>query len=172
MASPTWVVDTSSLILMRSLYSREERGRILERLSALVTEARIVYPREVVAELDRYAGPDNPALEWTKRHQDVATRRQPSFESVRTVLAQVPEVLDPDKEGVEEADPYVLAMALELAATTDVRLVSEEIKSTTAKMPLGSAAGFLRIPAVSLKTMLKFEDIAAFRPANGHIADR
>jgi hypothetical protein len=162
MASPTWVVDTSSLILMRSLYSRDERRRILESLSGLVSEARFVYPREVVAELDRYAGPDNPALEWAKQHQDLATRSQPSFESVRTVLAQVPEVLDPDKEGVEEADAYVLAMAVELAPTTDVRVVSEEIKSTTAKMPLGSAAGFLRIPAVSLKTMLKFEGIAEF----------
>ena len=78
------------------------------------------------------------------------------------VLAEVPEVLDPDKEGVEEADPYVLAMALELRDDRDMRVVTEEFKTTTRKMPLGSAAGYLGIPSVSLKTLVKFEGIAEF----------
>ncbi|MGH7703515.1 MAG: hypothetical protein ACREMO_10500, partial [Gemmatimonadales bacterium] len=62
-----------------------------------------------MTELDRYAGADNPALLWAKQHLDAATRRQPSFDTVRAVLALVPEVLDPDKEGTDEADVYVLA---------------------------------------------------------------
>lgn len=165
MSSPTWVVDTSSLIAVRSLFSRPDRAAVMEGLTTLLTTARVVFPREVIGELERYAGADNPALTWAKTHQVAATVRQPSFDSVKTVLGQVPEVVDPDKEGVEEADVYVLAMAVDLLAEgTDVRVVTEEFKTTGAKMPLGSAAGFLRIPSVSIKTMLKFEKIAEFSP--------
>ena len=53
---------------------------------------------------------------WTgpRRIKASPTAAQPSFNSVKRVLAQVPEVLDADKEGIEEADAYVLAMALNL----------------------------------------------------------
>jgi len=79
------------------------------------------------------------------------------------VLAQVPEVVDAEKEGVEEADPYVLAMAHRILADGgDARIVTEEFKTTVEKMPLGSAAGYLRIPSVSLRTMLKFEGILEY----------
>lgn len=162
MASPVWVVDSSSLILARSLYSRTDHTKALDGLGRLVDDGRLVYPREVIGELDRYAGATNPALAWAKQHQAAATARQPSFDRVAEVLARVPEVLDADKEGIEEADPYVLAMAEDLRAEHDVRVVTEEFKTTTAKMPLGSAAGYLGIPSVSLKTLLKFEDIAEF----------
>lgn len=82
---------------------------------------------------------------------------------MKTVQQHVPEVLDPDKEGIEEADSYVLAMAYRLVADgIDGRIVTEEFKTTVAKMPLGSAAGYLRIPSVSLRTMLKFENILEY----------
>lgn len=162
MASPIWVVDSSSIILARSLYSREAYLVVLDGLGALVEDGRLVFPREVIAELERYAGETNPALRWAKEYQAAASARQPSFGAVAAVLAEVPEVLDPDKEGVEEADPYVLAMAMELRKNHDVRVVTEEFKTTTRKMPLGSAAGYLGIPSVSLKTLVKFEGIAEF----------
>ncbi|MEQ1761207.1 MAG: hypothetical protein ABL986_23100 [Vicinamibacterales bacterium] len=80
------------------------------------------------------------------------------------VLSQVPEVLDPDKEGTEEADSYLLAMALELRAeTVDARIVTEEFKTSGAKMNLGSAAGALGIASVSIRTMLNAEGIVAFQ---------
>ncbi len=163
MTAPTWVVDTSSLIIVRSLFSRTDQATVIDGLTERLTAGRVVFPREVVVELERYAGSDNPALVWAKTHQGVATARQPSFEGIVSVLAQVPEVIDPDKEGVEEADPYVLAMAVDLLnGGIDARVVTEEFKTTGPKMNLGSAAGFLRIPSVSIKTMLKFEGIMQF----------
>jgi hypothetical protein len=44
----------------------------------------------------------------------------------------------------------------------DARVVTEEFRTTVAKMPLGSAAGYLRIPSVSIRAMLKFEGIMEF----------
>lgn len=162
-SSPIWCIDTSSLIMMRAQFSREERRTVLNGLTALVTAGRLRFPREVIAELERYEGADNPALQWAQAHQGTAMESQPSLDDVAAVLAEVPEVLDADKEGVEEADSYVLAMAYRLVGDgQDARVVTEEFKTTVAKMPLGSAAGYLRIPSVSLRTMLKFEGIMEF----------
>jgi hypothetical protein len=64
---------------------------------------------------------------------------------VQAVLSAVPEVLDPEKDGTEEADPYVLAMAVALqTAGNDVRVITEDVKATGAKMSLAGAAAFLR----------------------------
>jgi hypothetical protein len=162
-SSPIWCLDTSSLISLRSQFSREEYKTILDGLSILVAAGRLRFPREVVGELGRYEGAENPALKWAQAHQGTATQLQPSFDDVAAVLAEVPEVIDPDKEGVEEADAYVLALAHRLTLDGhDARVVTEEFKTTVAKMPLGSAAGYLRVPSMSIRAMLKFEGIMEF----------
>jgi hypothetical protein len=61
---------------------------------------------------------------------------------------------------VEEADPYVLAMARRLLAEgKDVRIVTEEKNDTPRKMSLNTAAGLLRLPSVPLRAFLEFEKI-------------
>lgn len=160
-AVPIWYLDTSSLVGLRSQFSREDRRTIFDGLSALVTEGRLRFPPELVPELRRYAGDDNPALSWALQHPS-AVERAP-LEVVAEVLKSVPEVLDADKEGVEEADVYVLALAYDARRNgQDARIVTEEFKTTVAKMPLGSAAGYLGVPSVSIRTMLKFEKIREF----------
>ena len=86
---------------------------VFSKLSQLVSQGRLVFPRQVLDELERGADPsglDQQYL-WAKRNQAAAACAQaPSLDSVKGVLAVVPRVLDPDKDtGVEEADPYVLA---------------------------------------------------------------
>ncbi len=164
MARPVWALDTSSLIALRSTYSRARHAEILAALTGLVSEGRLVFPKAVVEELERYAGRDNPALLWAKAQAGAAAAREPSWQSVKDVLSQVPEVLDPDKEGTEEADPYLLAMVLELRSEAiDARIVTEEFKTSGAKMNLGSAAGALGFASVSIRTMLSLEGIVAFQ---------
>lgn len=74
--------------------------------------------------------------------------------------------LDEKKDvGPDEADPYVLALALGLKGEgRDVRVVTQERKSVVRKMSLASAAGYLGLPAVDVRTMLKFEGILDFGP--------
>lgn len=62
-AVPIWYLDTSSLISLRSQFSREDRQAILDGLSNLVAEERLRFPSEVVPELERYAGDDNPGTQ-------------------------------------------------------------------------------------------------------------
>ena len=87
----------------------------------------------------------------------------PSFEEVKAVLAVVADVLDSAKEsGVDEADPYVLALAARLRADGhDARVVVQEVKDTPRKLSLNTACGILGIPSVPLLGLLRAEAIAS-----------
>lgn len=164
MAGPIiWVVDTSSVAEIRRSIENTKKKHVFERMSALVSDGRIVFTKQVVGELERGADPDapDPQYLWAKQHAAKATEHPPSFEEVKEVLAAVPTVLDPDKDaGAEEADPYLLAVAVRLRAEgKDARLVTEEIRDTPKKMSLNTACGLVGIPSVPLKAFLKFEGI-------------
>ena len=77
------------------------------------------------------------------------------------IVARVAIRLDPDKDtGAEEADPYVLAMALRFRAEgKDARVVTQENKESPRKMSLGTAAGMLGLASVPLEAFLEFEGI-------------
>ena len=97
--TPTWVVDSSSIILLRSTLTVP--GRVLAEtgMTVLVTEGRLVFPGQVVREFERYKGRTNPALEWAAANEAVASRAQASLDLVKAVLAQVPQILDAEKAG-------------------------------------------------------------------------
>jgi hypothetical protein len=85
----------------------------------------------------------------------------PSLDTVKEVLARVPEVLDPDKpRGAEEADPYILALAVELKRDgRDVTIITQEKTDKPGKLSLSSAAGLLKIPAVTVLPFLKSQGL-------------
>jgi hypothetical protein len=136
---------------------------VFGRLADLVKQGRLLFPRQVLDELERVAdqaAPDQQYL-WAKRNQGTATQNPPSLDSVKTVLGIVPRVLDPDKDtGAEEADPYVLAKAADFRRERgDARVVTEDKNDTPRKMSLRTAAGLLGIPSVPLRAFLEFEGI-------------
>lgn len=105
---PVWVIDTSSLIELKSV-PNSEKSRVVERMTELVNQGRLVYPKEVLGELKRRSGPSDLPLKWARENQGAAVQRV-RMETVRAVLSRVPDVLDSTKtSGPEEADPYVLA---------------------------------------------------------------
>ena len=116
-----------------------------------------------MGELERGADTQSPdaQYQWAKKYEGKATERAPSLEEIKKILDAVPTVLDPDKDiGVEEADPYVLAVAVRLRAEgKDARIVTEETKEFPRKMSLRTAAGLLGVPSVPLKAFLRFEKI-------------
>ncbi len=65
-------------------------------------------------------------------------------------------VCDPNKSfGPEEADPYVLALALHLKDMgKSVTVVTEESKSTHSKLALNQACGALRIYSTNVEIFL------------------
>jgi uncharacterized protein DUF4411 len=162
-AEPIWVIDTSSVIQIRRLPSLEDRQRkeIYESLSARVTAGTLVYPKEVLAELERNKTSKTPDLpyEWAKKNEKQGCRFGPLFAELREVLArpQINRVFDPDKTtGAEEADPYVLALAYHLKGQgMDVTVITEESRARPDKLPLSTACSLLRIISLPVEPFLR-----------------
>lgn len=163
MAAPIVVsiVDTSSIIAVKEL-PREQRKPAFDGMSKLVAEGRLVYPPEVLHELKRYVKNPDPPYAWANKNAAAAhVNGTCSLDDAKAVLAEVPDVLDPEKDsGEDEADPYVLAVARNLQeGGTKVRVVTEDRKDTPKKMSMDTAAGILGVPSVPLKAFLKTEKI-------------
>ena len=158
-----WVIDTSSVAEVRRSIENSKKENVFRQMGTMVQNGRLVFPKQVVDELERGADPQSPdqQYKWAKQHEEKAAARAPSYEEIKEVLRVVPAVLDPDKDtGVEEADPYVLAVAVCLLGEgKDARIVTEETKDTPRKMSLRTAAGLLGVPSVPLKAFLHFAQI-------------
>ena len=159
-----WVIDTSSIIEVRRAVPVAVRKKTFAGLTQLVNDQRLAYPPEVLDELARNTDLKNPDEQylWTNANAIAAYARATcDLNDVKSVLAEVPTILDPEKEsGVEEADPYVLAVARKLRAEgVDARIVTQESKDTPTKMSMSTAAGVLGIPCVPLKAFPAAESI-------------
>lgn len=115
------VIDTCSILEIRRPerlnIPKAKQTQIYVRLDELVETGALVYPREVRDELERQTAkitrtgePDLP-YEFVKRNAEKATRHGTDHDALRHILAipGVEKLLDPDKPGVEPADPCGLA---------------------------------------------------------------
>jgi hypothetical protein len=83
-----------------------------------------------------------------------------TFESVRAVLARVEALVDADAR-FDEADPYVLAPAIDLRKRgRDVVVVTEDRVERPQKTSLSSACGIFGIPSVALMPFLHDERLS------------
>jgi hypothetical protein len=99
--------------------------------------------------------PDLP-LQWAKRNQVCATRYGLLLNEAKAILAVVPRIIDPDKAGEEEADPYILALAKCMGDEGHrVTVITEERRDRPAKMSLTTACGRLRLPCLPLEAFLE-----------------
>jgi hypothetical protein len=159
-ANVVWIIDTSSIAQVRRSIANPRKSAVFEQMGKLVEEGRLAFPAEVVEELERGADPATPDQQflWAKKYKAHSAQNQPTLEQVKEVLSVVPTVLDPDKDtGAEEADPYLLAMALHLRDLgRDARIVTEEVRDYPRKMSLNTAAGLLGVPSVNLMAFLGF----------------
>lgn len=161
-AAEVWVVDTSSITEIRRRLPREDQRKVYASLTALVDANHLVFPVQVLNELKRWTNPtgDDPPLKWAESVGDHAVSNA-EWGTVAEVLRQVQEVLDPDKTGgTEEADPYILARALELKRDgRDVTIITEEKTNKPRKLSLSTAAGILKLPAVTMLPFLKSQGL-------------
>jgi hypothetical protein len=144
------------------VFGRANERRVWDGLTDLATKSHVLFPPEVCAELElgAAANPD-PPLEWARRHRGCSERKA-SFEVVREVLTIAPELVDPDSPH-EQADPYVVALALELKrGGFDVRVITDDRKDKRTrpiKLSVVTAAGLLGIATVPLFAFLRIEGL-------------
>jgi hypothetical protein len=164
MTGVTWVIDSSSLMDIKSKTSHEERAKLYLAMTAMANEGRLKLPRQVIDELKRGATSkvSDPALEWALKNEAKLCDVVPSLDEAKEVMSKVGNVIDHDKDsGEDEADPYVLALALKLRRQgIDARIVTEERKDRDRKISMNTAAGELGIPPVPLRSLMRSEGIS------------
>ena len=156
--SAYFVIDTSSLIEVRRIVPKARVPAVLRALTRFVDVGELVFPAEVDDELDRFRKPglEDPIGDWVAASKRRATRFGPQFEHLKTVLAdpQARRVVDPEKDGVDEADPHVLALALALRENADVVVIAQETKDRPDKLSIATACGVLRLVRLPVSAFL------------------
>lgn len=152
---PIWIVDTSALVNFKTLIGVSDQWDAFKLLEQLVEQGRIAMPRQVVNEASEIAHPDLPGA-WAP---GVRSRlRYPldvDYEHLQQVMREAGDVVDPSKSS-EDADPYVLAQAVQLrGGGLDVVVVTDD---TVDRMPirisLTTACGRLGVPHVGSRAFL------------------
>lgn len=160
-----WVIDTSSIIQVRQSIPPPDRPKVFNALTAAVDRGVLLFPKQVLDELEEATNarrdktkPDLP-YEWAKRNGGAATREGFSGENLVRILEDpiIARVVDPDKLGKEEADPYILELATRLAAQGHaVTVLTEDMKEKgVIKTSLRTACSILRIPSYGIEIFLE-----------------
>jgi hypothetical protein len=156
-----WVIDTSSLLAVREIFGAAHERKVLAALAKYATRGKLWYPPEVCGELERGEAATSSAdfpLVWVRNHRHCAERKA-DLGIVRRVLDRCPDLLDPDKPD-EQADPYVLAVALDLrTGGFDVCVVTDDRRDRPMKLSLATATGMFQMPNVPLHAFVRGEQL-------------
>ena len=124
-------------------------------MTRIVEAGKLVFPQQVLDELNRYKGSNDPLGAWARANARQAIHHGTDYEIVREVMARVGDVLDHRKTSGEEADPYVLALGLYLKRKgLEVRIVNEERVDRDDKKSITTACGELGLVPLPMKSFL------------------
>ena len=110
-----WILDSSAAINFKSI-PIDRQWEVGERLLVLVSQGLLKFPAPVHHELTDpglIQHPDLPGAWAARAWQMMSSNPSPTPEAIRDVLRSHPELIDGDARF--EADPYVVALALEHA---------------------------------------------------------
>lgn len=161
-----WVVDTSSLIQIRQAgISSAKQAAVFRKLTRLVEAHLVVFPPQVREELEWVQAdhPSDAALAWVRQVKADAERAA-NLDTVRRVLAKAPLLIDAASER-DQADPYVVALALDSQDLGGVSILSDDRRDRydshggIQKVSVATAAGLWDVPVVPLAGfILRFLD--------------
>ena len=152
-----FITDTSSLIAIREIVPVSSRGGVFLSMSQLVQQGHLLYPNEVAEELAAHVRSPDPIFTWVKSNKETATRFGTRWDELQEVMKHpiASLVIDIEKaSGPDEADPYVLALALALRKRAEVLVVTEETRDRLGRNSMTTACGALRLVRLPLRAFL------------------
>ncbi|MDD4353412.1 MAG: DUF4411 family protein [Candidatus Nanoarchaeia archaeon] len=125
-----YVIDSSSLIELNKHSSMDVFISVWKKLEELVKQKRLVAPYEVYKEIIKK---DDQLSKWAQRHQKLFVKpTAKQIKIVQEILKEYPSIVDKNK--TDSADPWVIALAIELSTSPQQTLgkvkrivVSEEL---------------------------------------------
>ena len=149
-------MDASSLINLKRYIKPERQWDFFnETMTAMVESGDLLIVPQVEAECGKARHPDVPGTWALAKARLSPADRDPSLQTVRVILSMWPELIDPEGEA-EQADPYVVARALELQdSLQDVFVLTDD---TTSRLPvkasLAQVCDHYQIPWINLARFL------------------
>ncbi|MEX1164397.1 MAG: DUF4411 family protein [Nitriliruptor sp.] len=159
MADTVWILDASSVFRAKIEVPADRQWALFERLKALVLVGRIAVPKQVINEARGQRHTDIPEAWFLGIEPHLQHPVLCSQANLERVMQEVGlELIDVDAE-TDPADPYVLALALDLQAVAlDVEVVTNDRIDRPPRIGLATACERLGVPAIDLDTFLRSVD--------------
>ena len=111
-----WVIDSSALIQMKDAVAGGDQWAAFREMESMVEAGTIALCRHVIREMAEVMHPDVPGV-WAQGVRDKLLHPlDADYLHLTDVMAAAGSVVDASKTE-EDADPYVLALALQLQRT-------------------------------------------------------
>ncbi|CAD6491793.1 MAG: hypothetical protein FFODKBPE_00214 [Candidatus Argoarchaeum ethanivorans] len=142
MTSNCYIIDTSSLVQLNRNNPLDVFPTIWKKLEALIKENRLVAPKEVLLEISQN---DDQLNKWAKNQKKMFKNlTQKQIEIVKKILDKFPSLIDVERK--YDADPWVIALAAEMANSSQKTLFQVKRLIVTEEARRGNK---VRIPLVS-----------------------
>ena len=139
-----YCIDTSALIDLKKLYSRDIFPSLWGSIENLISQGRLIAPREVLKELEKK---DDELLKWAKKHKrmfkDLDNEQQ---QQVRNVLKDFQNLVDVNKT-TPDADPFIISLAISKGGTV---ITSEKLANPGSRPKIPNACERYNVKYTSL----------------------
>ena len=152
MTSNIYIIDSSSLIELNKHSAMDVFVSVWKNISDLIDNDRLVAPKEVLNEIKDY---DDTLTNWAKNQKKLF--KNPSarqIEIVQEILRDYPALIDVNVK--HSADPWVIALAIELSSSSQKTLVKIKRIIVTEEKLRGDK---VRIPFVCNQKLIETIDI-------------
>ena len=139
MTDNIYIIDTSSLVKLNRNNPIDVFPSIWEKLKLLADNDRLIAPREVHNEIKQN---DDMLSKWAKVQKKMFKEPTPKqIELVQEILKDYPSLIDTERK--YDADPWVIALAIELSSNPQKTLLNikrivvteEKLRGTQIKIP-------------------------------------
>lgn len=150
-----WIIDTSAIVRIKSAVPQSQQWKLLKHLESMVEDGLLTFPKQVRDETDDLDHPDAPGVWAVGVFASIMFPGEPDYVYVQQVMSgEAGRVVDPDKTR-EDADPYVLALALQLTeANHKVCVVTNDQKPQPGRISLAAACEHLSVAWCGLDDFL------------------
>ncbi len=156
-----YIIDTSSFIDMNKYYPQSAFKSFWNEFEKMITENRVGSPRMVLTELERQ---DDNICDWAKKYRNpLFHEKHDHYLLVQEILLKYPKLINP-RDTKESADPFLIAMALDMINSPqktllqyDVCIVTEEKvnkKQNSKKIKIPEVCIHYNIPCFSMIEMI------------------
>lgn len=140
-----WVLDTSALVQFKKIVNINDQWEAFKQLEEMVLSGALKMPNQVISEASRITRPDVPGVWASGMRGKRVPPLEPDEPFLESVMKEVGNVVDPTKTQ-EDADPYVIALALQLNDNNyKVSVISNEVVDHSPRISIQTACDRLSI---------------------------